>query len=139
MTESEARLLSHLRPDRDPVRPMWAGASVTYTDDCRNPVAFARRVGVTVLVGVPKLYHTLWRRITENMEGNKVRRLLYRYLPKVLGRFLKEKLLGRRFRFFVSGGAPLAAEVGAELRWLGLGMIEGYGEVVVWGPNVMFW
>jgi len=158
--------------------PLWAGASVTYTDDYRNLVAFARRVGVTVLVGVPKLYHSLWRRILENVEGNKVRRLLYRYLPKVLGRFLKDKLLGRQFRFFVSGGAPLAAEVGAGLRRLGLGMIEGYGltetspvltvsdpftpipgnvgrplpgvkvkidkpdiegygEVVVWGPNVM--
>lgn len=158
--------------------PLWVGATVTYTDDYRNLVAFARRVGVTVLVGVPKLYHTLWRRILENVEGNRVRRILYRFLPKVLGRILKEKLLGRQFRFFVSGGAPLAAEVGAGLRRLGLGMIEGYGltetspvlsvsepftpipgnvgrplpgvkvkidrpdiegygEVVAWGPNVM--
>jgi len=107
--------------------PLWAGATVTYTDDYRNLVAFARRVGVTVLVGVPKLYHSLWRRILENIEGNTMRRLLHRFLPKAVGKMLKKRLLGTQFRFFVSGGAPLAAEVGAGLRRLGLGMIEGYG------------
>lgn len=107
--------------------PLWVGGTVTYTDDYRNLVAFARRVGVTVMVGVPKLYHALWRRIQENVEGDTLRRLLYRYFPRTLGKFLKNKLLGPQFRFFVSGGAPLAAEVGAGLRRLGLGMIEGYG------------
>lgn len=107
--------------------PLWVGATVTYTDDYRNLIAVAQRVGVTVLVGVPKLYHALWRRLQENFQGSPVRRLLYRYAPKVLGFFLKRKLLSRGFRFFVSGGAPLAAEVGAGLRRLGLGTIEGYG------------
>lgn len=158
--------------------PLWVGATVTYTDDYRNLVAFARRVGGTVLVGVPKLYHSLWRRILENIEGNTMRRLLHKFLPKAVGKMLKKRLLGTQFRFFVSGGAPLAAEVGAGLRRLGLGMvegygltetapvltvsdpftpvpgnvgrplpgvkvkvdkpdIEGYGEVIAWGPNVM--
>ncbi len=158
--------------------PLWVGATVTYTDDYRNLVSLARRVGVTVLVGVPKLYHALWRRILENIEGNTVRRVLHRFLPKAVGMLLKKKLLGSQFRFFVSGGAPLAADVGAGLRRLGLGMIEeygltetspvltmsdpftpvpgnvgrplpgvkvkvdkpdvdGYGEVIAWGPNVM--
>ncbi len=107
--------------------PLWVGATVTYTDDYRNLVAFARRVGGTVLVGVPKLYHSLWRRILENIERNTMRRLLHKFLPKAVGKMLKKRLLGTQFRFFVSGGAPLAAEVGAGLRRLGLGMIEGYG------------
>ncbi|MBC7220579.1 AMP-binding protein [Candidatus Bipolaricaulota bacterium] len=107
--------------------PLWMGATVTYTDDYRNLVSLARRVGVTVLVGVPKLYHSLWRRILENIEGNALRRLLHRFLPRLLGKLLKDKLLGPQFRFFVSGGAPLAAEVGGGLRRIGLGMIEGYG------------
>ncbi|HQM37760.1 MAG: AMP-binding protein [Candidatus Bipolaricaulis sp.] len=158
--------------------PLWVGATVTYTDDYRNLIALARRVGVTVLVGVPKLYHSLYRRILENIEGNTVRRILHRFVPRLVGKFLKDKLLGPQFRFFVSGGAPLAADVGAGLRRLGMGMIEGYGltetapvltmsdpftpipgnvgrplpgvkvkvdkpdlegygEVIVWGPNVM--
>ncbi|HEU68273.1 MAG TPA: hypothetical protein ENN53_03525 [Candidatus Acetothermia bacterium] len=107
--------------------PLGRGATVTYTDDYRNLISLARRVGVTVLVGVPKLYHSLWRRILENIEGNALRRLLHRFLPRLLGRLLKDKLLGPQFRFFVSGGAPLTAEVGGGLRRIGLGMIEGYG------------
>ncbi|MDD2912173.1 MAG: AMP-binding protein [Candidatus Bipolaricaulis anaerobius] len=158
--------------------PLWVGATVTYTDDYRNLIALARRVGVTVLVGVPKLYHSLYRRILENIEGNTARRILHRFVPRLVGKLLKDKLLGPQFRFFVSGGAPLAADVGAGLRRLGMGMIEGYGltetapvltmsdpftpipgnvgrplpgvkvkvdkpdlegygEVIVWGPNVM--
>jgi len=107
--------------------PLWAGATVTYTDDYRNLVAFARRVGVTVLVGVPKVYHALWRRIQENIEASWARRLLHRFLPKVVGMVLKKRLLGPQFRFFVSGSAPLAADVALGMRRLGLGMIEGYG------------
>lgn len=156
--------------------PLWVGATVTYTDDYRNLIALARRVGVTVLVGVPKLYHSLYRRILENIEGNTVRRILHRFVPRLVGKLLKDKLLGPQFRFFVSGGAPLAADVGAGLRRLGMiegyGLtetapvltmsdpftpipgnvgrplpgvkvkvdkpdLEGYGEVIVWGPNVM--
>jgi long-chain acyl-CoA synthetase len=44
-----------------------------------------------------------------------------------LGKLVKKKLLTPEFRFFVSGGAALATEVGVGLRRLGLGMIEGYG------------
>jgi len=107
--------------------PLWVGASVTYTDDYRNLVALGRQVGVTVLVGVPKLYHALWRRMVENIETHKLRHLLYRFAPRLLGTMLKRKLLGEQFRFFVSGGAPLARDVGTGLRRLGLGMMEGYG------------
>lgn len=107
--------------------PLWVGATVTYTDEYRNLVSLARRVGVTVLVGVPKMYHALWRRILENIDGNSARRLLHRFLPRVVGKLLKKRLLGAQFRFFVSGGAPLAAEIGRGLRRLGLGMVEGYG------------
>ncbi|MGC9529649.1 MAG: AMP-dependent synthetase/ligase [Candidatus Bipolaricaulaceae bacterium] len=107
--------------------PLGAGATISYTDDYRNLIEVARRCGATILVGVPKLYHALWRRMRENFEGSLLRRLLFRVAPRLLGRIVKRRLLTRDFRFFVSGGAPLAAEVGAGLRRLGLGVIEGYG------------
>ncbi len=107
--------------------PVWAGAQVTYTDDYRNLLDVVRRVQCTILVGVPKLYHTLWRRMKENIEGNTVRRLLHQLAPRLLGFFLKRKVLHPGFRFFASGGAPLAPEVGVALRRLGLGVSEGYG------------
>ena len=107
--------------------PLWSGATVSYTDDYRNLIEVARRCQVTILIGVPKLYHALWRRMQENFQASFVRRLLFRVAPKLLGKLVKKKLLTPGFRFFVSGGAALATEVGVGLRRLGLGMIEGYG------------
>ena len=107
--------------------PLWAGATVSYTDDYRNLIEVARRCHVTILIGVPKLYHALWRRMKENFESDFIRRLLWRFAPRLLGKLVKKKLLTPEFRFFVSGGAALATEVGVGLRRLGLGMIEGYG------------
>ena len=104
-----------------------AGATVSYTDDYRNLIEVARRCHVTILVGVPKLYHTLWRRMQENFQSSLLRRLLFRFAPRLLGKIVKKKLLTPEFRFFVSGGAALALEVGVGFRRLGLGMIEGYG------------
>jgi len=109
------------------VTPIAAGATVSYTDDYRNLIEVARRCGVTIMVGVPKLYHALWRRMKENFESSTLRRLLFRFAPKLLGKAVKKKLLTPEFRFFVSGGAALATEVGVGLRRIGLGMIEGYG------------
>ncbi len=107
--------------------PVWAGAQVTYTDDYRNLLDVIRRVECTILVGVPKLYHALWRRMKENIEGSAPKRWLHRFAPRLLGYFLKRKVLHPQFRFFASGGAPLAPEVGVALRRLGLGVSEGYG------------
>lgn len=107
--------------------PLWVGASVTYTDDYRNLITIGQKIGVTIIIAVPKLYHALWRRLSENIEASFLRRLLYRFAPKLLGKLIKKKLLGEQFRFFVSGGAPLHPEVAGALRRLGIGVMEGYG------------
>ncbi len=107
--------------------PVWAGAQVTYTEDYRNLLGVIRRVESTIVVGVPKLYHALWRRMKENIHGNAPKRWLHRFAPRLLGILIKRKVLHPEFRFFASGGAPLAPEVGTALRRLGLGISEGYG------------
>ncbi|MEN3009453.1 MAG: AMP-binding protein [Candidatus Bipolaricaulaceae bacterium] len=107
--------------------PLWVGASVTYTDDYRNLIPIAQKVGVTILIGVPKLYHGLWRRLSDNIQSSLAKRLLFRLAPRLLGKLVKKKLLGEQFRFFISGGAPLHPEVAGALRRLGLGLLEGYG------------
>ncbi|MGB9757752.1 MAG: AMP-dependent synthetase/ligase [Candidatus Bipolaricaulaceae bacterium] len=107
--------------------PLWVGASVTYTDDYRNLISIAQKVGVTIIIAVPKLYHALWRRLSENIEESLVKRVLHRFFPRFLGKLIKKKLLGEQFRFFISGGAPLHPEVAGALRRLGLGVMEGYG------------
>ncbi len=107
--------------------PLWVGASVTYTDDYRNLIPIAQKVGVTILIGVPKLYHGLWRRLADNIQASPVKRVLFRVAPRLLGKLVKKRLLGEQFRFFISGGAPLHPEVAGALRRLGIGIMEGYG------------
>ncbi len=107
--------------------PLWVGASVTYTDDYRNLLTIGQKIGVTIIIAVPKLYHALWRRLSENIQASLARRLLYRFAPRILGKLVQKKLLREQFRFFVSGGAPLHPEVAGALRRLGLGVMEGYG------------
>ncbi len=107
--------------------PLWVGASVTYTDDYRNLIPIAQKVGVTILIGVPKLYHGLWRRLSDNLQASLLKRVLFKVAPRLLGKLIKKKLLGEQFRFFISGGAPLHPEVAGALRRLGLGVMEGYG------------
>ena len=107
--------------------PLSAGATVLYTDDYRNLIEIARRSHFTILIGVPKLFHAMWRRIEENVKATPVRRVLYYVAPKLIGRALKRKLLSPEFRFFVSGGAPLDPRVARGLRRMGLGIIQGYG------------
>ncbi len=109
------------------IAPLSVGATVLYTDDYRNLIEIARRSHFTILIGVPKLFHAMWRRIEENVKATAVRRLLYYVAPKLIGKTLKKKLLSPEFRFFVSGGAPLDPRVARGLRRMGLGIIQGYG------------
>ncbi len=109
------------------IAPLAAGAMVLYTDDYRNLIEIARRVNFTILVGVPKLFHAIWRRLEENIKATSSRRLLYYLAPRLIGKAIKRKLLSPDFRFFVSGGAPLDPQVARGLRRLGLGIIQGYG------------
>jgi len=109
------------------IAPLAVGATTMYTDDYRNLMEIARRSKFTILIGVPKLFHTMWRRIEENIRASFARRLICYLAPKLIGKALKKKLLSPEFRFFVSGGAPLDPKVAKGLRRMGLGIIQGYG------------
>lgn len=109
------------------IAPLTVGATTMYTDDYRNLMEIARRSKFTILIGVPKLFHTMWRRIEENIRVSFARRLICYLAPKLIGKALKKKLLSPEFRFFVSGGAPLDPKVAKGLRRMGLGIIQGYG------------
>ncbi|MFQ6117099.1 MAG: AMP-dependent synthetase/ligase, partial [Candidatus Bipolaricaulia bacterium] len=108
--------------------PLAEGAALIYTDDYKSIPKLMLENEVTILIGVPKLFNAMFEHIEERLtKGSLKERLAYRLLPRLAGRKLREKLTGKRFRFFVSGGAPLDPRTIRGLRRLGLGVIEGYG------------
>lgn len=122
------------------VGPLLLGSAITFPSDLKGPaiVEAAKATGATVLPGVPQLLTLMRNRIYEK----------FRALPGPLGRvamgvirasgFVRRqagvnlmgavfKPLGKRFRFFTSGGARLEPDVMMDLEALGLTVLEGYG------------
>ncbi len=109
------------------ITPLITGGTSTYTPVDRNLTEVMRNAKPTILLGVPKLYNVLYGRITESIEKSAIKRAIARLSPTLMGRLVRNKLFGKQFRFFTSGGAPLSPVAAAGLRHLGLGILEGYG------------
>ena len=109
------------------VAVLWKGATVVYTNNYANLADVMAKYGATVLVAVPKLYHSMYERLQERVDGSRLQRLLKRFAPRLVGRTIRQRMTGGRLRFFVSGSAPLSPEVATGFRKLGIGVVEGYG------------
>ncbi len=107
--------------------PLIAGATMTYAPVDRNLALVMKKARPTIILGVPKLYHVLYARIMDSINKSSIERMIYRVSPTLMGKLVKRKLFGKRFRFFTSGGAPLNPEVAAGFRKMGIGIMEGYG------------
>ncbi|MCS7274025.1 MAG: AMP-binding protein [Candidatus Bipolaricaulota bacterium] len=104
------------------------GATLIYTDDYKNLPKYLSENRVSIVVGVPKLFHAMYEKLESTVQSNRLARFLWRYAPTLLGSKIKKRLVGgSQLKFFLSGGAPLDANVMKNLRRLGIGMIEGYG------------
>ena len=109
------------------ILPMYGGATAMYTDEYRRLANLMKEHGVSIFVGVPKLYHGLYARLMEKVTGSLSGRLLWKLAPRLVGRKIKQTLTGGRLRFMVSGSAPLDPSVAMGFRRMGIGMMEGYG------------
>ncbi len=107
--------------------PLVRGAQTMYTNDHRRLAPLLKSQGVSVFIGVPKLYHALYARMVGQVTRTLPGRTLLRVAPRVVGRSLRNRLTRGHLRFFVSGSAPLDAEVSSGFRRLGIGLLEGYG------------
>jgi len=109
------------------ITPIITGGTSTYTPVDRNLADIMKRAKPTILLGVPKLYNVLYGRVTESIEKSALKRAIAKLSPTLMGRLVRNKLFGKQFRFFTSGGAPLSPTAAAGFRRLGLGIMEGYG------------
>jgi long-chain acyl-CoA synthetase len=131
------------------------GARVAYVENMDTVPDNMREVRPTVMLGVPRFFEKLHDRIQEGIrQASPVKRRLAEWAlgvgrawascktsgkrpspPLAIQRWLADRLvlrklkerLGGRLRFFVSGSAPLAKEIGEFFYSVGVTIIEGYG------------
>jgi len=109
------------------ITPVVVGGTSTYTPVDRNLAEVMKKARPTIILGVPKLYTVLYGRIRSSIEKSLLKRMIDKSSATLMGKLVKNKLFGKQFRFFTSGGAPLAPEMAIGFRRMGIGIMEGYG------------
>ena len=132
-----------------------AGVTIAYAESIELVAANMQEVHPTVVLAVPRLYEKIYGRVLENaMAGSSLKRRIFFWakrngeawaelvlagqpVPAGLGlkRAIGDRLVfsklrertGGRIRFFVSGGAPLSADIAKFFYAAGLPILEGYG------------
>ncbi len=148
-----------------------AGVIINYAESFDTVAANLGEVKPTVVLSVPRLYEKVYARVLENaLSGSAIKRNIFFWakrageqwatlslagLPIPGGLRLKKKLADRlvfsklrartggKIRFFVSGAAPLSADIAKFFYSAGLAIPGGElkiaqdGEILARGPNIM--
>lgn len=118
------------------IMPLLSGGGVAICPSMSGPdiMATLQRGKVAILIGVPRLWQTLYAGIKKKIDASAVTRFLFWLCQKVNSvRFSRlvfgavHKKMGGHIRYFVSGGAALDREIALGLQTLGLELLEGYG------------
>ena len=131
------------------------GCSIAYAESIDTVPIDMQTVRPSLVLSVPRLYEKMYARVLENaLAGGAVKQRIFFWARKVAEQWADVKLSGRepagvlalkyriaqklvfsklqartggRLRYFVSGGAPLAAEINKFFYAAGLVILEGYG------------
>ncbi|MFA0743006.1 MAG: hypothetical protein DFNUSKGM_003139, partial [Candidatus Fervidibacter sacchari] len=123
---------------------MWAGATITYPENLRSRTVLEtmKEVGITVLIGVPRVFQILHESIhAEVRQRGKWAWLLFQMLKKFSLAFLKltgrnigrslfasvHRQFGGKLRALISGGAALPPHIFDDFTAMGFLLCEGYG------------
>lgn len=134
---------------------MWqSGVIINYAQSVDTVSADLLEIKPSIVLSVPRLYEKIYARVLENASGSSIKRKIFAWSRKqgeawadyvIAGKpvpggisFTKaiaDKLVFRKLRartggnlrFFVSGGAPLSAEIAKFFFAAGLPIYEGYG------------
>ena len=143
----------------------YHGATMALAESLDTVAADIQDIKPTIMVSVPRLYEKMYSRILETVEsGSPLKRKIFywaahngreyskkRRQRQAISPFLKfknklamrlvfsklQEKVGGRLRFFVSGGAPLSAEIGEFFDAAGIIILEGYG-LTETAPGISF-
>jgi long-chain acyl-CoA synthetase len=134
---------------------MQSGTLINYASSIEAVPAEMQERRPTVVLSVPRLFEKIYARVLENaLSGSAVKKNIFFWAKRIGERWVEYHLSGRpvprglalqyalatrlvfsklqqrvggRLRFFVSGGAPLSADIARFFFAAGLPILEGYG------------
>ncbi|MDO4210949.1 MAG: AMP-binding protein [Bacteroidales bacterium] len=116
--------------------PMVVGCGVAISPSlaAADIMGTLQRGKIRIMVGVPRLWQTLYRGIKGKIDASFVTRALYSLCEKVQSRWLSRliftsvhKKMGGHLKYCISGGAALDSDTALGLKTLGIAVLEGYG------------
>ncbi len=147
--------LSHVFERQGDYLLFSCGCTIAYADSVDTVPLNMTEVRPTFMMSVPRLYEKLYARVLDSaISAGGLKKQIFFWARGVADRWADEKLAGRepsgllawqyglaqklvfsklkervggRLRYFVSGGAPLAAEINKFFYAAGLTILEGYG------------
>jgi len=147
--------LSHVLERMTTFSFLYKGASIYYAESIETVAENLLEVRPTIMISVPRLFDKIYAKVMDNvLEGAALKRKIFFWALKVgkkygarkirhqpipawlaFRRSLAAKLVygkilektGGRVHFFVSGGAPLSADVAEFFYAIGITILEGYG------------
>jgi long-chain acyl-CoA synthetase len=133
----------------------YHSVTVAYAESIEAVPQNILEIKPTIMISVPRLYEKMYAKILENVEmGSGLKRKIFFWAIKVGREYIRKTMykepipsglqrkrniayklvfhkiyekLGGRLRFFISGGAPLSAEIAEFFGAAGLLIMEGYG------------
>jgi len=147
--------LSHVLERMTTFSFLYKGAAIYYAESIETVAENLLEVRPTIMISVPRVFDKIYAKVMDNvLEGSALkrkiffwaigvgkkygaRRIRHQSIPWWLGarrgiaaRLVYGKIIektGGRVHFFVSGGAPLSADVAEFFYAIGITILEGYG------------
>ena len=118
------------------VMPLYVGGGVAICPAMSGPAIMdtLQRGKIGIMVGVPRLWQTLYGGIKKKIDAMVITRGLFnlcaslnnKTISRIIFKTVHQKL-GGHMKYLVSGGAALDREIALGLETLGLNLLEGYG------------
>lgn len=154
--------LSHVLGRADSLLPIMFGWQGVYAESMEKLVDNIAVVKPTIMIAVPRVFEKIYNGIMEQVSrGNVIEQKAFKWAVSVAEKYfdkidhdlspsaaeliefkLAQKLVfakiyqrfGGKIRYFVSGGAPLSAQIIKFLRYANLTILEGYGATETVAP-----
>lgn len=118
------------------ILPLINSGTVVFLQDLssKSLIESMQKYKVTMLIGVPKLWELIHKKIMDTINSKKITKLIFKVAEKINSLKIRKKIFkkvsdnfGGNIKFFVSGGSKLDEKIARDFYTLGIKICEGYG------------